>query len=108
MTKADKIRELRAKGMAWRAVAREVGRSPQWCRSQIDPEYAAEVKRVKHEGERRARERMTGRIHLPEPRIDVEAAFATIIPDNRTWQQRAFGDPKPGQSALDQKQGVAR
>jgi hypothetical protein len=47
---------------------------------------------------------LSGKPRGPEPghmsREDQEAAFATIAPDTRTWQQKFMGDPTPGRSAL--------
>lgn len=144
----QKIIDLRATGMAWKAIAERLGRTDQGCSARYrklvpigerkryakamrwTEEEEATLKQLIAEG-RKARQiahfmgkelqpvyskiqqmRQPGRqLHIElEPRIDVPEHLMEDR-DRRLRAERDltaefFGDPAPGQSALDKKQGA--
>lgn len=97
-------RVLRAKGWAWRKIARQLGISVERLRTAIEPGFG------KRRYQRQKRLAMPGHAHVRPGRrptkpkaADVAARLAEIPDDERGLTQRLLGDPLPGRSALDRR-----
>ena len=108
---APTVLKMRNAGMAWNAIAKELHVSSETVRMSVDEDYA-ERRRIENNARRKARY-VPKRIHMVEHRPPaqdahraIELAASRARRDTRTPFQRAFGDPPPGRSALDQKNGV--
>ena len=100
-------RMLKAGRARWTDIARATGFSAEKVRRRLDPEY----RRRRNQRANESRVRILAEI-TPAARIvgtarvspkDAERAIAAIPPDTRNLTARAFGDPLPGRSALDQR-----
>jgi hypothetical protein len=91
------------------ALSREAGCDSETLQRRIDPQRAAEKRRIRTKrGLERKPDGALRYLHVDErvPIEDVRRAFAAIPPDTRNLTQRIFGDPIPERSALSQKYGV--
>ena len=97
----ERARALRAEGVGWRAIGRQLGLDERTIRGRLDPDFWWPS---------RTTGPLTSFLHVVgESRLsdaDAERALATVPPDTRSMCARLFGDPLPGRSALDQKQGA--
>lgn len=93
-----RVRRQRQRGRPWTVIARELGISTERLRRRCDPEY--------HE-RRLAQERQQAELHGSNWADTTAAIRPPDLPDTRSLTARLLGDPLPGRSALDQRQGKA-
>lgn len=95
----SRARELIDQGMKWSRVAARLGVTENGLRRRLDARFSD----VRTQGRRSARGLVApaGESRLRES--EAEEIIATIPPDTRNMTARAFGDPLPGRSALDQE-----
>ena len=102
-----RINEMRASGMAWKAIAEQFGVSHETIRRVVEPGYrehrnALSRARRQSSGEGKADRAFN---HVPEMRVDDkrdgERLLREVPADTRDLTARICGDPLPGRSALD-------
>lgn len=109
---AEEARRLHALGLSWLEIGRVLGVSNETARYAADPEYAARRRNANRLRKLQRYVPKKNRVVESRPpesdaRRAIEAALSRMKADTRTPFQRAFGDPPPGRSALDQKRGQA-
>lgn len=92
------IRELRAGGMSWKKIGRQMGYSADTVRRNVDDEFR---KRTNAMSQRRREFDYRPSVEIKETlRADAAARLALIPPDTRTITGRICGDPLFERSAL--------
>lgn len=102
---AEEVARLRASGMGWNRIGKQMGRGADTVRRAVDPGFVPNRRSSKKQQYVAA-----GKIDHGEGRMsaaakrDAEQLLAQIPPDTRDFTARLCGDPRPGRSALDQRQ----
>lgn len=99
----SQARILRRQGETWHAAAKAVGRSYWVVRRALDPQ--AREHRYQTEWSRREQRKSPGYEISRRPVVppEVEADRERRLSAARSLTQEFFGDPRPGQSALDRR-----
>lgn len=95
---AATVEKLRAAGLNWHAIAKELGVSTQTARCSVDLPYR-EIIYERNNARRR------GKTKRPVEEWKPKTVFVVppTVLDSRSAFSRMMGDPLPGRSALDQR-----
>lgn len=112
----ESARTMRAEGLSWPEIGRQLGLSTHLVRLPLDEKYAENFRRWKLSGsarlqhERRVNGGHTGIRRSPVNRVDVvernplyDPARDGPLPEHETLTAWVCKDPRPGRSALDQR-----
>lgn len=106
---APRVAKMRAAGMSWRFICKELGVADDTARMSIDPEYA-ERRRIANNMRRRGQYVPKLTLRSDAPRMSkedvtraIDQAIARAKQDRRTGLERVFGDPPYHRSALAQR-----
>lgn len=98
----DEARRLRdEEHLSWDAIGQRLGVTGPTVQRHIDPKARAKINNymVERNAQQKDGERRTN--HMASRKTPNDLVPAPVI-DERTTQQRFFGDPRPGMSAWDQ------
>lgn len=91
----ERTRQLRALGLSWEKIGRQVGFGPDVLRYRLDP--------TRKRGGESGLSSMIRDLPYRPTEAEVDRLLSTIPRDTRNFTSRVCGDPLPGRSALDQR-----